>query len=274
LANNSGITYPYCNLVGKAFAPCQNVFGITGAGNYPINFFQANPYAGGNSTGYATGIGYSTYESLQTELRQQQWRGLQLEANYTWSHSLGNGGGSNAGGGLNAASPIMTLHNLRLNYRPTAFDIHFADGGVTFQNGFTASKLQSEVGVHRVPQSALGGVPNYVLMYSPKILNSATLGGANTNYIRPNITPGTFGSIPYVYGPHGFYQAVSFSKAFPIFREAKVKFQAEISNIWNHPVFGNTGGIGDVGVQDTTFGQLAGPSNSPRAMDMRLNIEF
>jgi hypothetical protein len=30
----------------------------------------------------------------------------------------------------------------------------------------------------------------------------------------------------------------------------------------------------DVNVQDTSFAQQGGTSNSPRAMDMRLNIEF
>ena len=324
---NGTIAPGFCNLVGGAnFSPCANVYGNTGTGAYPINFFQANPYASGKGTGYLTDIGYSTYESLQTEIRQQQWRGLQVEGNYTWAHTLGNGG-SGIG-----TSPILTLHNTRLNYRPAAFDIHqvfhangtydlpigrgkmwlndngilsrvvgnwivgsivtmqtgtpteliggyqtynnYADGGVTLSNGLTVRGLQKAVGVHRVPQSALGGVPNYALMFNPKYLASATSGGANPSYIQPNTTPGTFGSIPYIYGPHGFYQDMSFSKAFPIYREVRLKFQAEIANIWNHPVFGTTGGIGNVSVQSPTFGQLGGPSNAARTMDMRLNIEF
>jgi Carboxypeptidase regulatory-like domain len=321
---NGTIAPGFCNLVGGAtFSPCANVYGITGAGAYPINMFQANPYASGNGTGYLSASGFSTYQSLQTELRQQQWHGLQLEANYTWSHNLGNGGN-----GL-GPSPILTLHDVHLNYRPATFDIHqvfhangtydlpigrgktwlndnrivsrvvgnwiigsivtmqtgqpveliggfntynnYADGGVTLLNGLTVRQLQKSVGVHRVPQSALGGVPNYVLMYDPKLLASPTAGGANPNSILPNTTPGTFGSIPYIYGPHGFYQNASFSKGLPIYREAKLKFQAEISNLWNHPVFS---GMGNVGVQSNTFGQNGGPSNAPRTMDMRLNIEF
>jgi hypothetical protein len=323
---NGTIAPAFCNLVGGAsFSPCANVYGNTGTGAYPMNFFQANPYAGGNGTGYLTDFGYSNYDSLQTEFRQRQ-RGLQMEANYTWAHTLGNGG-SGIG-----TSPIMTLHNVALNYRPTAFDIHqvfhangtydlpfgrgktwlsnnglmsrafgnwiigsivtmqtgtptqltggfdtynnFADGGLTLNGGLTVRQLQKAVGVHRVPQSALGGVPNYVLMFSPKVLASATSGGANTNLILPNTTPGTFGAIPFIYGPHGFYQNASFSKEFPIFRESRLKFQAEMENLWNHPVFGNTGGIGNTGVQSPIFGQNAGPSNAPRTMDMRVNIAF
>jgi Carboxypeptidase regulatory-like domain len=324
---NGTIAPGFCNLVGGAnFSPCANVYGTTGAGAYPINFLQANPYASGNTTGYLSDIGYSNYESLQTEFRQQQWRGLQLEANYTYGHTLGNGGSGVT------PTPIYTLHDTRLNYRPTTFDIRhvfhangtydlpigrgkawlndngvvsrvlgnwiigsivtmqtgtptaltggyntyndYADGGVTLGNGLTVRGLQKAVGVHRVPQSALGGVPNYVLMFNPKYLASATSGGANPSFILPNTTPGTFGAIPYIYGPRGFYQDASFSKAFPIYRESRLKFQAEMRNIWNHPVFGNTGGIGNVAVQSPTFGQLGGPSNAPRTIDMRVNIEF
>ncbi len=122
LVNNDGYGYPLCNLLGSAFTPCTSVFGYTGSGNYPLNFFQANPYSGGNSTGYLTGMGYSTYQSMQVDFRQQQWHGLQVEANYVWSHTLGNGGGSSAGGGV-GHSPLMTLHNLHMNYRPANFDI-------------------------------------------------------------------------------------------------------------------------------------------------------
>jgi hypothetical protein len=338
VTNTSMGTLPLCNLLGASFTPCSNVFGYTGTGNYPLNFFQANPYAGGQGTGYLTGIGYSTYESLQTEFRQQQWHGLQMEANYVWSHSLGNGGGTNAGGGggaLGGHSPIMTLHNLHMNYRPTPFDIRhvlhvngtyalpvgrgktwlnnngilsrvagnwvigsivtlqtgmptqmtggyntyndYSDGGLTFSNGLDVHKLQKAVGVHRLSKSqiaGLSGAPNYVLMIDPKYLANATTGGANSNYINSNSTPGTYGSIPYLYGPHGFYQDMSFSKDFPIFKDVKFKLQSEMINVWNHPVFGNVGGIGDVGVTDTTFGELNSPSNTARAMDIRINIEF
>lgn len=346
LANNQGQVYPYCNLVGASFTPCTQNFGLTvgaaggfGPGTLPINFFQANPYSGGLSTNYLTDSGYSNYESMQMEFRQQQWRGLQIEANYTLSHTLGNGGGAGQSGGpYTQSQPIMTLHDPRLNYRPAAFDIRhvlhangvydlpigrgkpwlndnkvvsrvignwivgsivtvqtgtptqvlggyqtyndFADGGVTFANGMTKAKLQHAVGVYRLPKSAVNnnasnGIANYVLTINPKYLTSPTVGGANSAYIQPNTTPGTFGAIPYLYGPHGFYQDMSLSKAFPIFRETRVKFQAEIHNVWNHPVFGNTGGLGDVGVLDTnSFGQNGGPSNSARAMDMRLNIDF
>jgi hypothetical protein len=132
----SGIngTVPYfCNLVGSSFTPCANNAGYSGAGaGYPINFFQANPYAGGNSSGELVSKGYSNYNGLQIDLRQGTWHGLQFDANYTWSHSLGVQSGNQWTGAFNA----FTLRDLRRSYGPTIFDI---------QNVFHAS------GTYQIP---------------------------------------------------------------------------------------------------------------------------
>ncbi|PYU67536.1 MAG: carboxypeptidase regulatory-like domain-containing protein [Acidobacteria bacterium] len=118
---------PYiCNMVGSAaLTPCQTNLGITTAGaGYPINFFQANPYAQG--AGFATtelvAEGYSNYNGLQVDFRQRQWHGLQFDANYTWSHTLGISSPNNWQGQSN----IFTLRNMRLSYGPTLFDIRHA----------------------------------------------------------------------------------------------------------------------------------------------------
>jgi len=115
----------FCDLVGSAaFAPCLNNAGISVAGaGYPINFFQVNPYASG--TGSVTQLvseGYSNYNALQVDLRQQTWHGLQFDANYTWSHTLGISSPNNWLGQTNS----LTLRNMRLSYGPTLFDIRNA----------------------------------------------------------------------------------------------------------------------------------------------------
>jgi hypothetical protein len=127
LSGYSG-TVPYiCNLVGANFSPCSNILGYTGSGTYPINFFQANPYASGNGgTGYLEAIGYSNYNSLQAEFRQQNWRGLQWNANYAWSHTLGFSSQENwTGGASNYGSSVFTLRNSQMhrNYTPGEYDI-------------------------------------------------------------------------------------------------------------------------------------------------------
>ena len=97
LAGNGQSTPAYfCALVGSSFAPCGVNAKFTGAGaGYPINFFQANPYAPGSNTTYMTDAGYSNYNGLQVDLRQGNWHGLQGDFNYTFGKTLGLGTNNN-----------------------------------------------------------------------------------------------------------------------------------------------------------------------------------
>jgi len=120
----SGIagTVPYfCNMVGASFAPCANNAGFTGAGaGYATNFFQANPYAAGQSTSLMKAVGFSNYNSLQMDFRQQAWHGWTFDANYTFGKTLGIGSTRDYTGG---AQNLYTLRNIARGYGPTAFDI-------------------------------------------------------------------------------------------------------------------------------------------------------
>ena len=343
------LTYPgtvnyFCNLVGSSFAPCLTNGGYSGGpgAGKPINFFQANPYATGQETQYMVAAGYSNYHSLQVDLRQQQWRGLQYDLNYTWSHTLGyqvNTNGSTASGygcgywgysGWCGWPGTLTLRNTRLAYGPAQFDIRhvfhlngtydlpigkgklllnnngvvstilgnwtmgfiasfqtgtpqqiigdtltfndYGDGGVVLHN-VTASQLQKAVGVHRVPGKT------YALLIDPKYAQNASgTGGANSNYITPNSAPGTINHPVYLFGPHAFYNDLSLSKTFPIYREFAMKIQAEATNVWNHPVFGSTSGswgpgVGRGSVQASGWA-TSGVTNGPRVIELRANIEF
>lgn len=135
LAGNS--TY-LCSLVGaNNFSPCA-ANGVPGTGNYPINLFQANPFATGQGIYEMTNSGFSNYNALQVDFRQRPTHGMQFDANYTLSHSLGTSvQGSTApgyygGGGIahgtnapsgNSAPGFYTLRNMRLNYFPSSFDV-------------------------------------------------------------------------------------------------------------------------------------------------------
>jgi hypothetical protein len=339
-----GTTNYFCNLVGSSFAPCMTNGGYSGGAGAgkPINFFQANPYATGQETQYMTASGYSNYNSLQVELRQQQWQGLQLDLNYTYSHTLGfqvNTNGSTASGypcggynGWCGWPGTLTLRNTALSYGPAQFDIRhsmhlsgtydlpigngklllnwnnlagdilghwtlgfiatfqtgtpqqvignnltfndYGDGGVNLKN-VTVQQLQKAVGVHRVPGKV------YALLIDPKYLQNASgTGGANTSYISPNTTPGTIVHPIYLYGPHAFYNDLSLSKTFPLYREFKMKIQAEATNAWNHPVFGSTSGsfggspnYAGGNVQNSGWG-TSGVTNGARVIEFRANIEF
>ena len=122
-ANGNG-SY-FCNMVGAAnFGPCVTNLGSTAAGaGYPINFWQANPYATGNGNNadyYINDNGSSNYQALQVDFRQRNWRGLTFDANYTWSKTLGI---STSGNYFGSQTNAYTIRNMRLSYLPTAFDI-------------------------------------------------------------------------------------------------------------------------------------------------------
>jgi hypothetical protein len=333
-------TVPYlCNMVGSSFSPCATNAGYTGGGaGYPINFWQANPYASdtdqnygpANGTGQLISSGYSNYNALQVDLRQGNWHGLQYDANYTWSHSLGVASNNQWTGAFNAFS----LRNLAKSYGPSLFDLRhvlhangtydlpfgrgrqflnkngildkaiggwtvgtiltyqsgepaqltgeygtfndYADSGVTLHN-VTPSQLEKSVGVYRVPGQTFADLIN------PKYLSSTTGGGANSQYITPNTTPGTIGNVLYLHGPNQYYQDISLTKIVPIHESIRFRLQASFLNAWNHPVFGDANGYGsfDAGVQDYGFG-LGGVTNESsgetpgfgRVIEIRANIDF
>jgi hypothetical protein len=120
LASTSSPTY-FCRLVGAKFAPCASQ-GYTGSTPYPINFFEANPYASGGLE-YQDSNGNLNYNGLQVEVRKALGHGLAFTANFVWSHSMGDE--------LNPSDQTATYQwftdrNARLSYGPSPFDHRLA----------------------------------------------------------------------------------------------------------------------------------------------------
>lgn len=157
LAGNS--TY-LCSLVGANFGPCA-AQGIPGTGAYPINFFQENPYAAGSAILELTNAGFSNYNALQVDFRQNINHGMQFDANYTLSKSLGTSvQGSTAPGYYsgrgNSAGGFYTLRNKGLNYFPSAFDVRnvfHASGTYDFPFGHGKAFLNQS----KIANSVVGG---------------------------------------------------------------------------------------------------------------------
>lgn len=84
MATSFAQTYStFCNMAGANFKPCGNI-----GGTYPINFFQANPYA---AVGGATNLSDpadSTYNGLQISVRHPTGHGLTLGGSYSFSKGL------------------------------------------------------------------------------------------------------------------------------------------------------------------------------------------
>ena len=116
----------FCNLVGNTFSPCVLQKYNTSAPAplaYPINFFQLNPYATGQPLTLLSDPGSSSYNGLQVQVKHPSSHGLNLMANYTYSHSFTNrylGDYFQADGAL---VDFFTLRNPRLNRVPSPYDL-------------------------------------------------------------------------------------------------------------------------------------------------------
>lgn len=192
LANVNGTTTYFCNLVGASFGPCANNIGYTGAGaGYPINFFQTNPYAANTgfidavSTTLSQAEGYSNYNALQVDFRQRNFHGLQFDANYTWSHTLGIATQNN----WTAAANIFTLRDMRLTYGPALYDLrHVVHINGTYDLPFGKGKMFANRGgvVNEVVGGWTVGTIYTFQTGTPFLL------GSNVQY-NPNLTFNDYG---------------------------------------------------------------------------------
>jgi hypothetical protein len=110
-----------CNMVGSTFSPCGG-YGLTGAGKYPMNFFQVNPFAAGGTLTYLSDPGSESYNGLQVQLKRQG-HGLTFNANYTYSHSLTNRYLGDYYTADSALVNYITLRDPGLSKGPSPYDL-------------------------------------------------------------------------------------------------------------------------------------------------------
>jgi hypothetical protein len=116
----------FCNLVGSAFSPCVTQgYNLNAAAplTYPSNFFQVNPYSGGQALTVLSDPGSESYNGLQVQVKHPVGHGLNFMANYTYSHALTNrylGDYFQADGAL---VDFITLRNPHLNRVPSPYDL-------------------------------------------------------------------------------------------------------------------------------------------------------
>jgi hypothetical protein len=120
LATQAGGTF-LCNMVGTALSPCAGL-GLTGAGNYPANFFQLNPFAAGGFLTLLSDPGSSSYNALQVQLKHQTTYGLNLNANYAYAHSFTNRYLGDYFTADSALVNFVTLRNRSLSRGPSPYD--------------------------------------------------------------------------------------------------------------------------------------------------------
>lgn len=106
----------FCNMAGANFGPCKNT-----GGTYPINFFQANPYAAVGGAEALSDPASSTYNGLQISVRHPTGHGLTLGGSYSWSKGLTSRFLSYWTD--TAGEDFITLRNPGLNKGPSDYDI-------------------------------------------------------------------------------------------------------------------------------------------------------
>lgn len=122
IASNS--TY-FCSLVGDGggiFTPCA-ALGYTGATAYPINIFQANPFASGEPIMLLSDPGSESYNGLQVQVKHPTGRDLMLMANYAWSHAFTNRYIGDYYTSDEALENFTTLRDPHLNRSPSPYDL-------------------------------------------------------------------------------------------------------------------------------------------------------
>ena len=93
--------------------------GCKGLGGLPANFFLANPITAFDQT-FTNGMS-SSYNALQAEIRRRLSRGIQFQANYTWSKVLSNSGIT---GSQSELDRTLDLNQPGYNRTRADFDIH------------------------------------------------------------------------------------------------------------------------------------------------------
>jgi hypothetical protein len=142
----------FCNLVGNgngAFAPCIN-YGYNSSTSYPINIFQANPYATGEPITILSDPGSESYNGLQAQVKHPTGHGLLLMANYAYSHAFTNRYIGDYYTADAAVDNFTTLRDRKINRSPSPYDQRH-----TFRT-FAVYHLPFRTGSHLLNEAAAG----------------------------------------------------------------------------------------------------------------------
>ena len=111
-----------CRMVGSDLEPCSRQ-GYNAPGVYPINVFQANPFAAGQAINLMTDDeSFANYHGLQLEFRRRYAKGFTINANYTFAKALGDMYADST----NATRNYTTLRDKSIDRSPSPFDIRHA----------------------------------------------------------------------------------------------------------------------------------------------------
>jgi hypothetical protein len=267
---------------------------------YTVNLINpltgTRPLAGFGSFGFKTNDGNNNFNGLQASLQRRFTHGLLFQANYMWSHAIGDGsiGSGEAISFQNqacrACDRSSTTYDVRHVLTTNAvYQLPFGTGkqflnGNNFASHFVAGWELAGVA------SARSGLPVNITVSRTA---SALLDG-NTSGQRPNLVPGvsiyaadpsingwfnpaafsapangTWGNLGrnIATGPRAFEIDSSLQKRFRITERLALSFRAAAFNLLNHPEFKNpsssVGSVSGTTIKPTaTFGKINGILNT------------
>jgi hypothetical protein len=167
---------------GANFTPCANL-GYTGSTGYPINIFQANPYASGEPILLLGDPGSESYNGLQVQVKHPTGHHLMLMANYAYSHAFTNRYVGDYYTADEAIGNFTTLRDRKISRAPSPYDQRH-----TFRT-FAVYTLPFNP-VNRLMKEAVSGWTLAPIFEWYKGRNFKLLGGTNTfNYFAGSGQP-------------------------------------------------------------------------------------
>lgn len=236
----------------------------------------------------------ANYQGLTVSLHQQLTRGMQINANYTWSHTLDVANDSNDGG------VPMDPYNWRLDYANASWDVRQRFVGTyVYEIPFFHPKshwLEAAFGKWQFNgiTTLQSGMP-FGLTLSTDAANTSSQGTLRPNivgkpvwncgagHLKACIDPSAF-AVPALYsygnagrnilrGPHMFDTDLSVFKNFPIRERLKLTIRAEAFNVLNNPEFSNPNSS-NTNIQSPSFGSITSTSVSARQMQFGAKLSF
>lgn len=252
-----------------------------------LNPDAARPYLGYGAIGQFTPEASSTYNGLQTSLREQLGNALTLNANYTYSKVLTDAGGD--------ANTPQDSHNLKADRGVPSFD---RTQMLKANFVWTLPSLSGNALLHTVAGgwqlsglgSVLTGEPVEVTLASPYLNDGVSdstprpnlVGKAQdskgiSDWINPQAfavpTQGTFGDagISPVRLPRQTQLDSSLSKDFSIYERVHMQFNLSAINVLNHTLFNGVDNGYYVG--SLTFGHITS-ATTQRVVQAGLHFSF
>ena len=232
----------------------------------------------------------SNYHSLQASLRRHIGKGLNVDANYTWSHELDDGINILTGAYQNSYDPMGD----------------YASGDIDVRNNFTLGAVYDVPTAEFLPKllgkgwqattliQARSGLPFQIALAGPflgedqlrpNLVAGQSIRPANYSVPGNQLNPAAFVPSPTGYGDlgrnagrgPGFAQIdIGLSKTSQITERYGIQLGAQAFNLLNHPNFSNPDGLttdANFGKSTSTVGNLVGTGTS-RQIQLVMKLIF